>query len=437
MDRTPFYAESGGQVGDIGEIVFEGKHLKVIDTQKQKDLIVHKVADEIFCNVGNIVQARVDKNRRFNIMRNHTSTHLLHEALRITLGDHVYQQGSLVAPDRLRFDFNYSGKITPEQIRGIEDLVNEKIAEALPVNAPNDPKEWLTIEEAKKRYPKVKMFFGEKYGDKVRVVEVKNFTWELCGGTHVTNTKDIQFFKIISESSIASGIRRIEAVTGEGLVQHVKKMIEKANEMDVRIEGLLLEKEKLEKQLSQPLKVELSDRSSLGVIQYPTNVTIKAVDDIDRAIKDRETIIEEISNSISNLRKQLGKSRIKKIYSEIETLVANPQIVDGIKVVSGKVDVQNIKELQSLGDALRLKLGSGVGVLGAVIDDKVSLVCIVTDDIVKIKKLQAGKIVNEVAKFVGGKGGGRPNLATAGGQDIEKIDYALDKVGIIVKNLMI
>jgi len=437
LDRTPFYAESGGQVGDIGEIIFEGKHVKVVDTQKQKDLIVHKVYDELDCKVGTMVQARVDKNRRFNIMRNHTSTHLLHEALRIILGDHVHQQGSLVAPDRLRFDFNYSEKITPEQIRAIEDIVNEKIAEALPVNAPNDPKEWFTIEEAKKRYPKVKMFFGEKYGDKVRVVEVKDFTWELCGGTHVANTKDIQFFKIISESSIASGIRRIEAVTGEGLIQHVKKMLEKANEMDAQIEKLFLEKEKLEKQLSQSIKVEPLVRPSLGVINFPEKITIKVIDEMEKAIKDREATIEDISKSTTVLKKQLSKYRIKEVSSEIETLVENPKIVDGIKVVTSKVDVQSVDELQSLGDALRYKLGSGIGVLGAVINGKVSLVCIVTDDIIKIKKLQAGKIVNEVAKFVGGKGGGRPHLATAGGQDIEKIDYALDKVENIVKNLMI
>ena len=355
----------------------------------------------------------------------------------MTLGEHLHQQGSLVAPDRLRFDFNHFEKITPDQIRKIEDIVNEKIVADLPVIAESDPNKWITIEHAKKEHPKLKMFFGEKYGDKVRVVEVKDFTWELCGGTHVKNTKDIQLFKIISEASIASGIRRIEAVTGEGLNQHIQKLISKVGEMDTQIEKLILEKEELEKQLGQFTKVEQSVRPSLGKITLTDTINGKVIDQVERAIQERETVIENVSNSTIDLKKQLSKYRIKEVSLGIETLIERAQILEGIKIVSGKVDVQSVDELQSLGDTLRSKLGSGVGVLSAVMNEKVSLVCVVTDDLIKNKKLQAGKIVGEIAKLVGGGGGGRPHLATAGGKDVAKLDEALKEVVMIVKNLLI
>ncbi len=449
LETTTFYAESGGQVSDTGTLIFDLYDnrmipIKVLDVVKRGGRTVHLLDNdpldptlqEILKRTS-IVIPSVDSARRLNIMRNHTATHLLHEALRITLGEHLHQQGSLVAPDRLRFDFNHFEKITPDQIRKIEDIVNEKIALDLPVYAINDPKDWLPIEEAKRRYPKLKMFFGEKYGDKVRVVEVKEFTWELCGGTHVKNTKDIQMFKIISEASIASGIRRIEAVTGDGLNDHFQKLVAKTGEMDAQIEKLLIEKGELEKQLGQHTKVESYPRPSLSKVTLPAeSITPKVVDDVEQAIQERETVIENVAKSTIDLKKELSKYRVKEVSSGIETLVENAQIIDGIKVVSEKVDVQSVDELQSLGDTLRFKLGSGVGVLAAVIDEKVSLVCVVTDDLIKNKKLQAGKIVGDIAKLVGGGGGGRPHLATAGGKDIAKLDEALKQVGMIVKNLL-
>jgi alanyl-tRNA synthetase len=442
FDRTPFYAESGGQVSDIGVVKYneEGKDiiLKISDVVRFKDRIFHIVdnPENEWIVTGKPVHVAVDLPRRQNIMRNHTATHLLHEALRIVLGDHLHQQGSLVAPDRLRFDFNHFEKITPDQIRKIEDIVNEKIQLALPVTALNDSKDWLTIEEAKRQFPKLKMFFGEKYGDKVRVVAVKDFCAELCGGTHVKNTKDIQLFKIVSEASIASGIRRIEAVTGDGLKDHIEQLIGKVGEMDAHIEKLIIEKEELEKQLGQFTKVEHSAQPSLGVISLPKIITSKVIDEVEGTIKEREQTIEAVSKSTIDLKKELSKYRVKEVSSGIDSMVAGAELIDNIKIVVQKVEVQSVEELQSLGDALRSKLGSGVGLLATVMNEKISLVCVVTDDLIKNKKLQAGKIVGDIAKLVGGGGGGRPHLATAGGKDVAKLDEALSQVSTIVKNIL-
>ena len=220
---TPFYAESGGQVGDSGILVGGGESYAVVDTQKSGDLIVHVLDRPCPLRPGETVELRVDGHRRAETASNHTATHLVHEALRRVLGAQLHQQGSLVAPDRLRFDFNQPDKIPADRIRAIEDIVNEKIALGIPVHALNDPKEWLTIEEAKRRYPNVKMFFGEKYGHRVRIVEIDPaFSVELCGGTHSPSTSALGFFKIVSESGISSGVRRIEAVTGQGFGEYLE-----------------------------------------------------------------------------------------------------------------------------------------------------------------------------------------------------------------------
>jgi alanyl-tRNA synthetase len=438
LDETPFYTESGGQVGDVGYIEFPDtkRKTKIPKVFKSGDAIVHVTGRIDGVLPGMKARVWVDDAFRPHTMRNHTATHLLHEALRMTLGEHLHQQGSLVAPDRLRFDFNHFEKITPDQIRKIEDIVNEKIAEALPVTALNDPNDWLTIEEAKRQFPKLKMFFGEKYGDKVRVVAVKDFCAELCGGTHVTNTKDIRLFKIVSESSIASGIRRIEAVTGDGLKNYIDEQIKKIGAIDEHLTKLYEEKESLEKELGQYKKLEPSKRPSLGVINLDREIPTRAtLDQVEKVLTEREQVAEQVNKETSDIQKELSKHRVSGAASGIESLVASAATVDGFKIVANKIEASTMDELKNIGDTLRVKLVSGVGVLGAVVDEKVALVCVVTDDLIKDKKLQAGKIVGEIAKLVGGGGGGRPHLATAGGKDIAKLDEALAKTQTIVQSM--
>ena len=446
LNKTPFYVESGGQVSDKGVISFDGSTIvNVVEVLKDRKFIIHKLSTPISFSAFTKVVARIDKPRRLNIERNHTATHLFHEALRRVIGEHSHQQGSLVSPDYLRFDFNHFEKVTSEQIKIIEDIVNEKIAENISVNALNDPKEWLSIEEAKKRYPKLKMFFGEKYGDTVRVVEIDpKFSVELCGGTHVKNTKDIGIFKIISEGSVASGVRRIEAVTGEGLQKHIRQQIEKVGQLDEQIAKLIEEKESLEKQLGLPIGKgeekrkgeETSPLRRLSLGDIGRQITAKDISAVEHALQEREQAIEQVTKSTHDLKKELSKNSLKEASSGIESLIANAVDVNGIKVVASKIEVANADQLKDLGDTLRTKLGSGVGVLVSIVDEKVALVCVVTDDLIKEKKLQAGKIVGELAKKVGGGGGGRPHLATAGGKDVEKVDEMLVSVNGIILDIL-
>jgi alanyl-tRNA synthetase len=438
IDESPFYGESGGQVGDTGTIQHEDFKNIVEYSIKKDDVGVLVLAMSMQISPGEQLNARVEGPRRHNIERNHTATHIFHEALRKTIGEHSHQQGSLVAPDHLRFDFNHFEKITLDQLRKIEDIVNEKISNSIPVQAENDPNKWISIEDAKKLYPKIKMFFGDKYGDKVRVVIIdEDFSVELCGGTHVKNTKDIGLFKIIAESSIASGVRRIEAVTGEGFANYIQQRIGKIGEMDEQIAKLMEEKNDLERQLGQFKKVEPSSRPSLGVVTLPSGTpSMKHLDEVENNSRQREETIESITKSTHDLKKELSKYRVKEASSSIEDIIAKGVALNGFKVVSAKIEVGDAEELKSIGDTLRSKISSGVGVLGAVVDEKVALVCVVTDDLIKDKKLMAGKIVGEIAKRVGGGGGGRPHLATAGGKDVAKLDEALQQTPSIIKSML-
>ncbi len=439
---TPFYPESGGQVGDSGEIVSNGIKGRIRDTKKEKGFITHFLDSgttfQRFKSIANEITLRVDVPRRFNIMRNHTATHIVHEALRRVLGDHAHQQGSLVAPDHLRFDFNHFDKISPEELKAIEDMVNEKIAEAITVNALNDPKDWVTIEEAKRRYPNIKMFFGDKYGDRVRIVEIDpKFSVELCGGTHVKNTKEVGLFKIISESSIASGIRRIEAVTGEGLQRYIDQRLKKIGQLDEHLTKLLEEKEKLEKELGMVKEIEPIARTSLGTVSLPAGESsLQVLNHVEHSLRQREEILQTLTKTTNDLKKELSKVRVKEASSLLDSIVARGVSLNGFKVVSGKIKAGDMEELKSLGDTLRSKLSSGVGVLGAVVDEKVVLVCVVTDDLIRSKNLQAGKIVGEIAKGVGGSGGGRPHLATAGGKDVAMLDEVLRRTPSIVESML-
>jgi alanyl-tRNA synthetase len=452
LDRTPFYAESGGQVGDTGSLLFGNTTLSVIDTQKVGTVIGHKTNDQLGNALSQRVVAKVEKGRRNSIMRNHTATHLVHEALRKVLGEHLHQHGSLVDDKHLRFDFNHFDKVKPEELHAIEEMVNQKISENIAVNALNEQKDWVTIEEAKKRWPNVKMFFGDKYGDRVRVVEIDpGFSVELCGGTHVKSTGDIGYFKFRTEGSVASGIRRIEAVTHDyayellkihdaSLIDRIEYALKELDESyrtldelnkagDTELAGkkqdLLKLEERLHKLKNAPAFPKIVDRGLALFFKQQSNRS--------RLVEDAILELLEVKKV---LEKELGKYRLKSLSGSIDHLVQSGVAVNGFKVVSSKVPASNADELKSLGDTLRSKLGSGVGLLAAVIDDKVSLVCVVTDDLVAGKKVEAGKIVGAVAKLVGGGGGGRPHMATAGGKDVSKLDEALTKTKSIVESFL-
>jgi len=374
LDQTPFYGEAGGQVGDTGKIIYDNYLIDVIDTQREGDLIIHKVSEIEFELMDKTVKAVVDKLRRKAIMRNHSATHLLHKALREILGNHVKQAGSLVEPLRLRFDFTHYKKLSKEELEAIEQLINEKIRESLPLIHHRD----IPFEEAKKMG--ALMFFGDKYGDRVNVVQFGDYSMEFCGGTHVSNTSEIGLLKIIFEGSISSGIRRIEAVTGEGVEKYIDEQLQKLSELSEKYEKLLEEKLQLEKELS--------------------------------------------------------KLKLQEKIREVEKFVSNKKQIDGFAVVSGIVDVDNLEQLKELGDVLREKLKSGVGLLASKLEDKIQFVCVVTDNLIKDKKLSAGKIVGEVAKIVGGGGGGRSHLATAGGKEISKLNEALNQFVKIVQKFI-
>jgi alanyl-tRNA synthetase len=368
FDKTPFYVESGGQVNDLGNIVAKGISLKVINVARFGNQIIHVIENENNIELinGMNVSAEVDYLRRWNIMRNHSATHFLHKALRQIIGQHIQQSGSYVGPERLRFDFTHYEKLSEAEIDAVENLINDKIRENLPlIHHLNTP-----FEKAKDMG--ALMFFGDKYGDKVNIVQFGDFTMEFCGGTHVKNSSEIGLFKIISESSIASGIRRIEGVTGSGTEKYMRQLILNVLERDTKIDQINEEKKKIEKQLSE-----------------------------------------------FQLKAKLGG---------IDKIIDNPEDVNGIKVFKGQVAASNMDELKSMGDELRDKMNSGVGVLISEIDGKVGIVAVVSDDLIKEKKILAGNLVKEIAKIVGGSGGGRPHLATAGGKDISKINDALDAI---------
>jgi alanyl-tRNA synthetase len=429
LDTSPFYAESGGQVGDTGTLK-AGKHtFTVLDTKKgeQGNLLFVEQPMEAF--EGMLVHAVVDKPRRLNIQRNHSATHLVHEALRRVLGAHVHQQGSLVAPDHLRFDFPHFGKLSREELRAIEEMVNAKIAEDISVFTEVD----LPIEKAKK-IPNVKMFFGEKYGETVRVVFIdENFSVEFCGGTHVKNTSDIGLFKIISESSIASGVRRIEAVTGEGVQRYIDSQLAKAKTLDDQLARFIEEKEMLERELqkysSHPVGTRRPSLGAIAISPYQAE-TVKA---LEAGLQLREETLEQLVKQTLDLKKELSKHKVNDASSSIESLVASASSLNGFKIVSSKIETATMDELKSLGDTLRSKLGSGVGVLASIVENKVAFVCVVTDDLIKTKNLQAGKIVGAMAKLVGGGGGGKAHLATAGGKDVAKLDEALRHATDVVR----
>ncbi len=377
LDRTSFYAEKGGQVGDTGVITgLDGQVVVVEDTQEPApSVIVHlgKVERGQF-HVGDRVEASVDAQRRLDIARNHTATHLLHKSLRAVLGEHARQAGSRVGPDGLRFDFTHLTALSSQEVQEVQHLVNEDIRANLPVTA--KPMEY---QEALDRGAVA--LFGEKYGDRVRMVSAGDSNHELCGGTHLRSTGQIGFSHILSESSIGSGLRRIEAVTGRGAEEFIRERF------------YLLEK--------------VAD-----VLQTPPERLE------ERALALRAQIQEQ-EKEISQLRSRIAHQAVTSSLRQV-------QEVDGIKLLALRVEAPDMEALRSMGDRYRDKIGSGVIVLGALIKSKPNFLAMVTPDLVA-RGLSADHLIKEVAKVAGGGGGGRPTLAQAGGKDASKLDDALLK----------
>ena len=376
LDHTPFYAESGGQVGDQGVLKTGSAEFKVVDTQKRgggAHAHMGTVTKGEF-KVGETVEALVDAELRAATVLNHSATHLLHAALRQVLGTHVTQKGSLVAPDRLRFDFSHYQTVTPEELRRIEDLVNTEVRR----NEAADVRQ-MAYDDAIKFGAMA--LFGEKYGNVVRVMKFGDFSTELCGGTHVSRTGDVGLFKIVSESGVAAGVRRIEAVTGVGALAYVREL-----------EGVLRQAEEL-------LRAGKDD------------VVAKT-----GALLERNKQLE----------KQLAQMSGKLAANRGDELVSQAETMGPAKVLAAQVDGVDAVALRDLLDQLKNKLGSAVIVLGAANDGKVSLIAGVTADLTA--KVKAGELVNMVAQQVGGKGGGRPDMAQAGGTEPAKLGSALKSV---------
>ncbi|PYS12814.1 MAG: alanine--tRNA ligase [Acidobacteria bacterium] len=385
LDETPFYAESGGQVGDTGTLTSPSGVARVLDTYSPvRGVIVHKVQME-FGNlaVNDEIQAQVDEERRLRIAANHTGTHILHAVLRETLGTHVKQAGSLVAPDRLRFDYTHFAPLTDREIEEIEQKINRIVFRNLPVQT-----EIMEINQAIARGALA--FFGEKYQQQVRVVSIPEVSMELCGGTHTRMTGDVGLFKIVGESSIASGIRRIEALTGFGTF--------------VRLE----EDENLLQEIAHTLRTPRTE--------------------LTRAITRLLEQQRHLENELEALKRRTAKS-------QIGNLVESPATVKGISVVSRRVEGVDASMLRELAENAGTKIGSGVVVLGLASDGKASLVAVVSQDLQK--RLHAGRIIKEVAALVGGSGGGRPDFAQAGGKNAEKLEEALQAVYNIVAEFLV
>ncbi len=375
LAATPFYAESGGQIGDTGILAETGRLFQVVDTQKSGNAIVHYGAvEEGELRVGDAVDAIVDEERRQAIRLNHSATHLMHAALRKVLGEHVQQKGSLVAPDRLRFDFSHYEPVTPAQVAEIEDLVNGEIRK----NVAADTR-LMSYDDAMQSGAMA--LFGEKYGDKVRVLRFGDFSVELCGGTHVDRTGDIGVFKITSESGIASGVRRIEAVTGKGALQWIDARERSLAELS----GLLR---------SQP------DQAAARV--------------------------EQILKRNKELEKELAAAKQALVTGQATDHSASVVEIDGIKVLATRMDGADAKTLREAVDRFKDKLQSAVVIVGSVDDGKVRLAAGVTKD--NTGRIRAGDLIKPVAEKVGGKGGGRPDFAQAGGSKPEALDDALDSV---------
>ncbi|HSD50979.1 MAG TPA: alanine--tRNA ligase [Candidatus Methylomirabilis sp.] len=382
LSRTPFYPEAGGQVGDVGTFSVDGTMVEVLDTRRPvPGIVLHRVrVKRGRLRTGASVHAVVDASRRKVTAKNHTATHLLHAALRQVLGDHVKQAGSLVAPDRLRFDFTHWSPLTDREVDRIEELVNEQVWENRSLHI-----ESMDLDRALALGAMA--LFGEKYGERVRVVKVPEFSIELCGGIHVGATGEIGLFKIVSQGGVASGVRRIEACTGPGALRYVKQ--------------------------EEQVLTEAAERIKARPLELPEKV-------------------EKLTGAARELEREIQRLQGRLAAKDVETLLQRGQDIDGVKVVTARVDdLRDVKAMRELGDRLRERLKSGVVVLASGQGDRVTWVTMVTKDLTS--KLHAGHLARELATATGGSGGGRPDVAEAGGKDPSRIGEALEKVHYLVR----
>ena len=383
VDKTTFYGTMGGQEGDIGTIKTAGGEFVVENT-------IHLAGTKIghvgyvshgMIKVGDPVSMEVDKENRNLSARNHSATHLLQAALRQVLGTHVEQAGSYVDAERLRFDFTHFSALSKEELKQVENIVNEKIAECLPVVAKNMP-----IEEARKTGAAA--LFGEKYGDVVRVVSMGDFSVEFCGGTHVSDTGVISALKIISETGVAAGVRRIEALTSKGLLKYYDDMEKKLQEAAALVKAT---------------PNQLSDK-----------------------IRHLQAENKDLHSELESVKSKMAKEAMGDVSDQVTE-------VKGVKLIAAKVEDVDMNGLRDLGDQLKEKLGEGVIVLASAAGGKVSLVAMATDEAVK-KGAHAGNLIKGIAGLVGGGGGGRPNMAQAGGKNPDGIDAAIAKVSEVLES---
>lgn len=380
LDQTPFYGESGGQIGDTGMLESNGNQVQITDTKKNNDFILHSgkvVKGEL--KKESMINAKIDIQRRHAIRKNHSATHILHYALRRVIGQHAEQAGSLVTPDRLRFDFHHFSSLTNEEITRIEDLVNERILENTPVLAKDS-----TIQEA--RSAGAIALFGEKYGDRVRVVSIGDFSKELCGGTHVNSSGEIGLLRIVGESSIAAGVRRIEAITG--------------------VEALNRSREK------EQIIHEMCD-----ILNTSENKMI--------------TKTQEVLHELKNLQKEVHKLKQKDLGDKAGSFIENAREVSSVKIITKKLENASVEDLRKTVDLL-MKSGNEMAiVLGTTQNERATIIVALSPHVVK-RGLHAGNISKEVAKIIGGGGGGRPDMAQAGGQLVDKLDEALNSAAVLL-----
>ena len=382
LDETPMYAEMGGQVGDRGEIYSDTGRAEVLDTKKfPGDITAHivKVCEGEF-RVGDAVSAAIDTRRRMSIARNHSATHLLHKALCEVLGTHVAQAGSLVDETHLRFDFSHFSAMTEIELQAVENKVNDAILASLPVIVRE-----LPIEEAKKLGAAAQ--FGEKYGEIVRVVSMGDYSIEFCGGCHLTNTAEAGLFKILSEAGVAAGTRRIEAVTGYGVLNYINK------------------------------RNEIMQHTAESLKANPMEIGAK----VDALIAE----MREVKRELESVKAKIAGGKANDALSGKLT-------IDGVDVIVTRADGLSVPDLRTMGDSIKEKLDKGVVVIGSHTDGKLMFLAMATKAAVE-RGVHAGNIIREVTALAGGSGGGKPDMAQGGGKDVSKTDAALAAVEAIVK----